>query len=108
MESVFERLLEWAVAALEMSSNQPVLPHAIIVLNASSNDIEPSLWNSQNATDTIFENLRGTLNRNSVFKRQVQVWRERGRDIGSLQQLMLSYYSSIRVSSPSEYKLDCN
>ena len=35
IESVFERLIEWAAAALETSSNQPVLPSAIIALNAT-------------------------------------------------------------------------
>ncbi|KAL1622899.1 hypothetical protein SLS56_008580 [Neofusicoccum ribis] len=97
MESVFERLVEWAVAALEMSSNQPVLPHAIIVLNASSNDIDPALWNSETATETIFRNLRGTLSNNNVFKKQAQIWRERGQEIESLEQLMLSYYSSVQI-----------
>jgi hypothetical protein len=44
IESVFEKLVDWAAAALEKSSNQPVLPHAIIVLNASENSTQPDLW----------------------------------------------------------------
>jgi hypothetical protein len=44
IESVFEKLVDWAAAALEKSSNQPVLPHAIIVLNASDNSTNPDLW----------------------------------------------------------------
>jgi hypothetical protein len=45
IESVFEKLVDWAAAALEKSSNQPVLPHAIIVLNASDNSTNAELWN---------------------------------------------------------------
>lgn len=98
MESVFERLVEWAAAALERSSNQPVLPHAIIVLNASSNDICPSLWDVHTTTEEILESLSRTVNWNRTFKTQAQIWRERGKQIDNVEQLMRSYYSSVCVS----------
>ena len=44
VESVLQTLIEWAAAALEKSSNQPILPHVIIVLNASPPDIDPTKW----------------------------------------------------------------
>ena len=44
IEVVIEQLIQWAAAALETSSNQPVLPHAIIVLNVSENATDPELW----------------------------------------------------------------
>ncbi|OJD31446.1 lysophospholipase-like protein [Diplodia corticola] len=97
VESVFERLIEWAAAALEMSSNQPVLPHAVIVLNACGNDIDPSLWNPEITTEKILESLSRTVNQNRVFKKQAQIWRERNCQIETVEQLMRSFYSSVII-----------
>ena len=44
VESVFTLLLEWASAALESASNQPVLPAAIIALNATEINVDPLQW----------------------------------------------------------------
>ncbi|CAI6249812.1 unnamed protein product [Periconia digitata] len=97
IESVFEQLVNWAAAALEMSSNQPVLPHAIIVLNASENDIDPQQWDPNFATEALLESISRTVFRNSTFKKYAQFWRERRKEIESVKQLMESYYSSIQV-----------
>ncbi|KAF1956454.1 hypothetical protein CC80DRAFT_516035 [Byssothecium circinans] len=103
IESVFEQLVNWAAAALEMSSNQPVLPHAIIALNASNNDIDQEQWDPKYATDSLFESISRTVYKNPTFKKYAQYWRERKREIESVKQLMESYYSSIRVVCiPSE------
>ena len=80
-----------------MSSNQPVLPHAIIALNASENDIDPELWNVDIATERILESLSRTVNQNATFRRYAQFWRERKRQVDNVEQLMLSYYSSVQV-----------
>jgi hypothetical protein len=97
VENVFERLIEWAEAAIETSSNQPVLPHAIIALNASEHTINPSMWDVFKNTSSILEDLARTVNRNATFKKCAQFWRERGKTINSLEQLVLCYYSSIQV-----------
>lgn len=83
--------------ALETSSNQPTLPHAIIVLNASENDIDESEWDLDNATTKVLESLSRTVYKNAVFKKYAQFWRERKKEIETVEQLMLSYYSSVRV-----------
>lgn len=97
VESVFVRLVDWAAAALEMSSNQPVLPHVIIALNASENDIDPSLRDVRTVTDSIFDSLARTVNQNQTFKKYAQFWRERNKKIENMEQLMLMYYSSVQV-----------
>lgn len=94
---MFERLVEWAAAALETSSNQPVLPHAIIVLNASENNIDPELWDVNVATERLLEALSHTIKQNVCFKKHAKLWADRGKQIDTVEQLMLSYYSSIRV-----------
>lgn len=97
IEGVLERLVDWAQAALEKSSNQPVLPHAIIALNASENDIPEELWDVEHATKALMESLSRTIYHNATFKRYSQFWRERDRRIETVEQLVLSYYSSLRV-----------
>ncbi|KAM0713999.1 hypothetical protein Q7P37_010963 [Cladosporium fusiforme] len=97
VESVLERLVDWAAAALEKSSNQPVLPHAIIAFNASEYDIPEDLWDVDHATGALMESLSRTVYQNAIFKKYAQFWRERDRQIESVQELVLSYYSSLRV-----------
>lgn len=97
IESVFEKLVNWAAAALEKSSNQPVLPHAIIVFNASSNTIDERLWNVEIATTELMESLSRTVYHNTTFKKYAQFWRERNRQIETVEHLLLSYYSSVQV-----------
>jgi energy-coupling factor transporter ATP-binding protein EcfA2 len=97
IESVLERLVDWAAAALEKTSNQPVLPHAIIAFNASENDIPEELWDVDYATQALLDSLSRTVYQNATFKKYAQFWRERDRQIESVQELVLSYYSSLRV-----------
>lgn len=97
IESVFENLVNWAAAALETSSNQPVLPHAIILLNAEENHIDPGLWDVPTATSMLLGSLSRTVFRSPVFKKYAQFWRERSRRIETVEDLLLSYYSSIKV-----------
>ena len=97
IESVFERLVDWAAAAFEKSSNQPVLPHAIIVLNASEYDINPDLWSVHKATTQMLESISKTVYQNATFTKYAQFWRERHRQIETIEQLLHAYYSSARV-----------
>lgn len=93
----------WAVAALETSSNQPVLPHVIIALNASENNIDEELWDPEVATSTVLDSLSRTVFKNTTFKKHAQFWRERKRPIETVSQLIRSYYSSIKVDSALDH-----
>jgi hypothetical protein len=99
IESVFEQLVDWAASALEKSSNQPVLPHAVIVLNASEHEIDTELWDVEVTTRKIFNSVSSphTIYQNTKFQKYAQFWRERSREIETLEQLMLSYYGSVQV-----------
>jgi len=63
----FRKLIEWAAAVLETVCNQPILPHAIIVLNASQKDIDDQLWNVDFAIKSVLESLSATVNQNATF-----------------------------------------
>ncbi|KAH0545443.1 hypothetical protein FGG08_000444 [Glutinoglossum americanum] len=97
-DSVIEMLLKWANSALETSSNQPVLPHAIITLNKSSeNGCDAGWWDTNNATKWLFNPLEGQFYSNPKFSRYLRFWTERGKKIDSIHDLLLCYYASIRV-----------
>jgi hypothetical protein len=89
--------VEWASAALETASNQPILPYALIVLNACEDETLPELWDSDTSTRSIFKSLVDTVRKNLVFKRHARLWMERGRSVDTLEDLMLCYFSSIKV-----------
>jgi hypothetical protein len=88
--------MEWA-AAVETSSNQPVLPCAILVLNFCENDSNPFMWNVDTATTALLESLAQTIDKNPSFKKYATLWRSRGKQIDSIKDLLLCYYSSFRV-----------
>ncbi|KAK1832963.1 acyl transferase/acyl hydrolase/lysophospholipase [Podospora conica] len=97
IEKVFEELISWATNAIETSSNQPILPHAIIVLNASEHDNHPHFWDSKLNTAEILESVSKVLKTNERFSSWVDSWRVRGKEINTLRDLILCYYSSIEV-----------
>ncbi|KIW04786.1 uncharacterized protein PV09_03974 [Verruconis gallopava] len=97
IEGVFERLIEWASAALEAASNQPVLPAAVIALNATEINVEPELWDVERGTRSLLDSLATTVRENSTFKKHVEFWAYRNKRIESLEQLVLCYFSSIEV-----------
>ncbi|KEQ81932.1 hypothetical protein M438DRAFT_357458 [Aureobasidium pullulans EXF-150] len=97
IESVLVKLVEWAAAALEGSSNQPVLPHAIIALNASENATSTELWDVDIATTTLMKEMSQTVFQNETLKKYVQFWHKRDKIIRTVEDLILSYYTSIKV-----------
>ncbi|KAK4446666.1 acyl transferase/acyl hydrolase/lysophospholipase [Podospora aff. communis PSN243] len=97
IEKVFEELISWATNAIETTSNQPILPHAIIVLNASKHDNHERFWDSRQNTKDILASVSKVLDRNERLSSWADSWRRRGKTIETLQDLVLCYYSSIEV-----------
>jgi predicted acylesterase/phospholipase RssA len=97
IETVIEQLITWAEAALETSSNQPVLPHAIIVLNACENGTDPALWDVNVSTGALLGSVHRAVHQNHKLRVHAEFWRQLGRPIETVQDLLLSYYSSVRV-----------
>ncbi|KAF2803679.1 uncharacterized protein BDZ99DRAFT_546125 [Mytilinidion resinicola] len=96
IEDVLEKLISWAAKA-ETSSNQPVLPYLILVLNGCEEGLEQFYWDVDAATNSLFESLAGTVATNPVFKTYAKSWRTRGKQITSLEDLILCYYSRLRM-----------
>lgn len=66
-------------------------------MNASENSTEPHLWDPEIATQKLLDSLSGSIYKNDKFKKYAQFWRERQRQVDTVEQLILSYYSSVRV-----------
>ncbi|EPS35758.1 hypothetical protein H072_10759 [Dactylellina haptotyla CBS 200.50] len=97
LESVIERLLIWAAAALEKSSNQPVLPCAIIAMNSLPTEGSEAFWDTNIATSEILNEANIEFHRNPKFKRFIRRWEERGTRVESVWGLLHLYYDNLRV-----------
>ncbi|RVX66081.1 hypothetical protein B0A52_10015 [Exophiala mesophila] len=96
IEEVVEQLVVWADAVIETASNQPVLPHAIIVLNASDNQ-NADLWDVDASTTELLSSISLAVHENPRLKKLANKWISRGFDIDSVKSLLSAYYSSVRV-----------
>ena len=65
---MLRKLLQWAAASLEMSLNQPALPHAIIALNATDLSVDEDQWDVEYATLKLMSDIKGASERVDKFK----------------------------------------
>jgi len=82
---------------IQTSSNQPVLPHTVIVFNASENNEREGFWDTETNTREILKDLSSILDKNETFHELAQLWRGREKSIKSLDDLFSCYYSSVKV-----------
>jgi hypothetical protein len=73
------------------------LPHAIIAVNEAALNLSDRHWNIGDATTRLFRDYQNILKGNPYLDRYVQDCRRRGKPIVNLEELLLMYYSSIRV-----------
>ena len=91
------RLISWAAASLEKSINQPMLPHIIIALNFTDTSIDEVLWESQQATDSLVSDFQRIMDNVDKFQEQARDWKDKGRPIHNVRELLNCYYSSVTV-----------
>ena len=95
--SALKLLLEWASTSLESSINQPTLPHAIIVLNATDPGIDKDEWDITYATERLMYHIANAVSNNPFFKKYADHWRRKGKPIHNTLDLIRCYYSEISV-----------
>ncbi|XP_014554875.1 hypothetical protein COCVIDRAFT_39346 [Bipolaris victoriae FI3] len=95
--TVLTLLIKWARSSIEKSVNQPILPHAIIALNATSTKVDQSAWDPEYATESLLADVAGAVDRDPAFKELKEYWGGKGRNIHTVKDLLLCYYSSITV-----------
>ncbi|KAK6342107.1 hypothetical protein TWF730_001585 [Orbilia blumenaviensis] len=97
VESVIERLLLWAEAALEKASNQPILPYAIIVMNSLPNDTAEPFWNTDIATKSVLGEVNSGFLQNPKFKRFISRWNSLGAKVRNVEDLLKCHYDHVRI-----------
>ena len=98
--AVLTKLLDWGVAALEKSLNQPALPHCVVALNGSDPGIDEREWDINFATQSLLSSVKGSLDYVEGvprFRELAEHWRSLGKHIYTVEDLILRYYSSFKV-----------
>nr|POE62816.1 calcium-independent phospholipase a2-gamma [Quercus suber] len=98
--AVLTKLLEWGVAALEKSINQPALPHCIVAVNGTDPSVDDREWDVNYATQSLLMSVHGALDYVEGvprFRELAEHWRSLGKHIYTVEDLILRYYSSFKV-----------
>ncbi|PVI02430.1 hypothetical protein DM02DRAFT_701953 [Periconia macrospinosa] len=95
--TVLSLLIDWARSSIEKSLNQPTLPHAIIALNATDTRIDPKVWDTEYATNSLMSDVSGAIHRDPNYQELKSFWVARGKHIENMKDLLECYYSSITV-----------
>lgn len=102
-----EKLIGWGAASINKSVNQPALPHAIIVLNATDN-AEDKEWDAETATRLLLDDISDAIGRVPRLNELSRGWRHGGRRIATTKDLLECYYASVavvRIPSRGRYML---
>ncbi|KAF2823761.1 hypothetical protein CC86DRAFT_298378 [Ophiobolus disseminans] len=96
--SALSLLIAYASSSLETSLNQPILPHAVIAVNAVEVNINQEDWDPLHTTKSFMSHTAAAmLLETPAYRRLAEAWRKRGRRIATIQDLLVLYYSSITV-----------
>lgn len=93
----YKYLVDWAKFNVEESLNQPILPHAIVVLNAVDIGKGDERWTVQHATDNFFRDVSSVVNSDADLRHLAGL---RGINIhskSSAKQLLQCFYSEVHV-----------
>ncbi|KAK3045411.1 hypothetical protein LTR09_012985 [Extremus antarcticus] len=105
------KLLDWGASALEMSLNQPALPHCVAVLTSGEPGIPEREYDIAVATKTLLATVCDALDPVEGvprFRELASHWRRLGRHISTVEDLINCYYRSfavVRVPAQPQYKL---
>ena len=94
------KLLDWGVAAIEKSINQPALPHCIVAVNCTDPAVDEKEWDINFATQSLLSSVKGALDYVEGvprFRELAEHWRSLGKHIYTVEDLILRYYSSFKV-----------
>lgn len=90
-------MLQWAASSIEGSLNQSAMPHAIILLNFTDPNIDPSGWTIKSATNSLLKEHAQAVVDNPSVRSRAQYWEQKGKHIATTKDLLECYYSSVSV-----------
>ncbi|KAI1773205.1 hypothetical protein F4818DRAFT_120070 [Hypoxylon cercidicola] len=68
---VLDKLVLWGAASIDKSLNQPVLPHAIIVFNATDISVDEREWDTAKATQMLMTDIHDAVFREPALQEHV-------------------------------------
>lgn len=83
--------------SIDKSINQPILPHVVLVLNATDSIIEDSHWDPETATKKLLDDYQDLPNKASHLQDICDMLGARGKSISSTRDLIEQYYASVTV-----------
>ncbi|KAF8538719.1 acyl transferase/acyl hydrolase/lysophospholipase [Trichophaea hybrida] len=95
-KAIMSQMLKWAETVLQKSVNQPMLPYAIIVVNALEAESNEPWWND-NITEVQLDKYAKCIESDPILMELVKYWRKRNKPIATLRELILCYYSGIKM-----------
>lgn len=95
--TVLANLVHWGAQSIDASLNQPALPHAVLVLNATEGGVDGGEWDVRTATERLLADIHGAVHREPALQEYVRAWARRGRKISSTSELLACYYASVSV-----------
>ncbi|KAF8242916.1 hypothetical protein K440DRAFT_664454 [Wilcoxina mikolae CBS 423.85] len=99
MEVVISRLIRWANAVFQTSVNQPLLPYAIIIVNALEDKgvQDNSGWWEDDPTIAQLDKHTDSFKDDPFLEGLARQWRVRGKEIHTLKDLISCYYCGIKI-----------
>ncbi|KAF8540174.1 hypothetical protein BDD12DRAFT_980545 [Trichophaea hybrida] len=99
MEVVISRLIRWANAVFQTSVNQPLLPYAIIIVNALEDKgaQDNSGWWEDDPTIAQLDKHTDSFKDDPFLEGLARQWRIRGKEIHTLKDLISCYYCGIKI-----------
>jgi hypothetical protein len=98
--AVLMKLLDWGASSLEKSINQPALPHCIVAINGTDPSVDDKEWDVNYATQSLLSSVKTALDHLEGvprFRELAEYWRNLGKHIYTVEDLILRYYSSFKV-----------
>ncbi|KAG8162296.1 hypothetical protein KVR01_008061 [Diaporthe batatas] len=95
--TVLGRLVSWGARSIDASLNQPALPHAVVVLNATAGSVDEGEWDVATATARLLADVEGAVRRDPALQAYAAGWARRGREIRGTADLLACYYASVSV-----------
>ena len=91
-------LVEWADNSIEKSVGQPILPHLVVVLNATELSIDESQWDVKETTKRFLHDFKKAFESLPIeVLERVSSWSSSGKNVETTEELLEFYYSSVSI-----------
>ena len=105
---VLKQLITWAASSVDKSVNQPKLPHAIIVVNATDSRVDKAQWDPKHATEELLRDYQESIQQVPELQDITSNLSAQNKRVDTAKELLEHFYSSVtvlRIPTKDRYKL---